>query len=153
MSHGGVPTTAWIGLYAALGGGAGGLVLALLWTPLLISERVRPLFQFGPTQWQSVNYALGFVALSGLHAGLLGAWIESGSGISSALTAVISLGLIVPSMAVVTVIWVLPELGYDWDPNGYDLHTKAVLAIGAFWYAVMTIVPGFIVSIIAALPS
>ena len=155
MSHGGLPTTAWMGLYAGLAGALGGLLLAVLWTPLLISSRVRSLFEVGPTRWLPVNYTLGFVIMSGIHAGMLGAWIESGSGAgpNGALNAVITLGVVVPVLGWVGALWGLPEFGYDWDTNGYDLRTKAALGLGVLWYAVMTIVPGFVASLIAAFPA
>ena len=153
MTHGGLPTTVWMSLYAALAGGVGGIVLALFWTPLLVSERVRALFSIGPTGRLPLNYAVVFVVVSGIHAGLLGGWIESGATPANGITAVVALGLGIPAVGWLVAVVGLPALGYDWAPNGCDLRTKAVLAVGAGWYGIMTILPGVLLAAIAAFPA
>ncbi|NHN47883.1 hypothetical protein G9464_09765 [Halostella sp. JP-L12] len=136
-----------------------GAVAGLLWSPLLLSDRLSELFRrLPPTGSTAANYSLVAVALSlpwvfGAIAAIAGAPSDP-AGTSNAL-----LNLTVP-LAAAYVVGLplvagvgLPRLGVDWDPTGYGPGTWLLLVVGAAWYAAVFALPLFAFALVAALPT
>lgn len=139
---------------------APGLVAAVVWSPVLASERLRALFRtLPPTGSLGITYPVVAVALSlpylGAFLGALAATADgSGAAIANAVlgaTALVSVVYIVGGPVVAAVG--LPRLGVDWDSNGYDGVTWLLLVAASAWYAAIFAVPFFVFSIFAALPT
>lgn len=137
-----------------------GLVAALLWSPFLVSSRVRSLFRSLPPKGSTaVSYVLVSVGLSLPYvAGTLGALVvtEGGSGGEMA-NAILNMLIPVSSLYVlglpVIAIQGLPRLGRDWDPNEYDTATWLLLIVGATWYSALFAVPLFVIAVVLAFPA
>lgn len=135
-------------------------VAMALWSPFLLSARIRALFRGLPPTGSAVpSYAVAAVCLWVPYlAGLL--WVLADTaGTSGAVTANGLLDVVVP----VSLIYVvglpaiaavgLPRVGIDWDQTGYGLATWAVLLAGAAWWAVLLGGPVFLLSLVMALPT
>lgn len=137
-----------------------GIVAALLWSPFLVSSRVRTLFRsLPPAGSTAVSYVLVTVGLSLPYvAGTLGALVvtegQSGGTMANAI-----LNMLVPVSSLyvlglpVIAIRGLPRVGRDWDPTGGDTTTWLLLIVGAAWYSALFAVPLFLFAVVLALPT
>lgn len=135
-----------------------GLAAALLWSPFLLSARLRALFRCIPPGSGPTGSYLLLAAGGGLPyvAGGLWALSRGDAGEVAAANALldvlvgVSIGyvLLAPVLAGI----VLPALGYDWDETGYGVGTWALLVAGSGWYAALLSAPLFLVAVVAAFP-
>lgn len=136
-----------------------GLAAALLWSPFLLSSRVRSLYRsLPPARSTVVTYLVVTVGLSLPYlVGTIWAITTSYKG-SGAVMANALLDVLIPITALYVVglpiaaVEGLPRLGIDWDRTGYDTSTWVLLIAGAAWYAAIFAVPLFLISLVLALP-
>lgn len=156
----GTPVGEWLTLLALLFGP--GVLATLLTSPFLAADRLRALFRTLPPGDSLVPSVLVF-GVGGslpytLGVGLLAAqWGQSANPSGAALSegllgliAVLSLVYVVAVPAVATLV--LPEVGYDWDPEGYSLGTWALLIGASAWYDAVLAVPLAFAAFFLALP-
>jgi len=139
---------------------APGVVAAVLWSPCLLTARLRSLVRALPPRrfplvaylavmvGGSAPYVVGFVVTLSSTAD------ASGAVIANAIlnvTVPLSVGYVVgiPMLAGL----VLPRIGLDWDATGYGPGTWALLVIASAWYAALFAVPLFLMAFIVALPT
>lgn len=130
---------------------AAGLGLAGLWLPFVIFSRLRELFAIGPTGHWAANYAVGFVALATVHVSVLFAALTNAPTDDAVAPIVVFTG---PALALAC--WAgaafgLPFAGYDWLEDA--LATRAILFVGAVWYAAVTTVPPFVAMVFYYFPA
>ena len=137
-----------------------GLVAALLWSPFLLSSRLRALFRsLPPTRSAAVSYlgvtiGLSVPYLAGTVWAMMATKGQTGGAMANALLNVmipVSSGYVIglPAIAVRG----LPGIGIDWDQNGYDGTTWLLLIGGSTWYSALFAVPLFLIAVILALPT
>ncbi|APW99552.1 hypothetical protein CHINAEXTREME_18030 [Halobiforma lacisalsi AJ5] len=134
-----------------------GAIAALLWTPFLLSSRIRTLFvRLPPSGSLLPSYALVGVAASlpfvlgplvaVTRAGPDALWGPAILGVTAVLFVGYAAGTpLVGALA-------LPRLGIDWDPHGYDASTWALLGAGGAWYAALFAVPLAVLGLVLSLP-
>lgn len=115
-----------------------GAYVAVLWSPFLLLNRLRPLFRVGPTDRWWLNYVVAALLVGVVHATVyaVGRTLLSGVAVPELLLYA-GLGTAVCWMAVAGVG--LPSVGRNWKRGGY--MTELVLLGGAVWYALVTTVP------------
>jgi hypothetical protein len=126
-----------------------GFATALVWTPFLASDRVRALFStLGWSDGWLVSYSVVMTIIGAgaflLFAvvGVLGDTLYSLSGMDTpAENAFFWQGLVVGYIVYTFLLWfipvvVLPRVGTDWDPHGYDMTTKALFGVGVLWFQI-----------------
>lgn len=144
-----------------LGVAVGPSVVAMtLWSPFLLSSRLRSLFRaVPPTESMVVGYALVAVGLWVPYLAGLGWVLVRTTGTTGATTANGLLDVVVPVSLLYLVglpagaVLGLPRAGVDWDPTGYGAATWALLVAGAAWWAVLLGGPVFLLSLVMALPT
>ena len=152
-----VDLTGWLTFLALVLGP--GLVAALLWSPFLLSSRLRRLFRrLPPTGSVVASYVPVAVGASlpyviGAGWAIVASADGSGAAMANALLDVVvplSVGYVagVPAVAAAA----LPRLGVDWDPAGYGASTWLLLAAGGAWYALVLGGPLFVIALILAFP-
>ncbi|MFC6990239.1 hypothetical protein ACFQJD_18845 [Haloplanus sp. GCM10025708] len=144
----------WTGVYATLAGALAGVVAAVLWSPFLLSDRLRALFQLGPTDHWGLNYVVACVVVTAVHGLVLGVGLALGAGRDGPSIAVILL----VSALTIGLVWAVPAValparGYEWDPRGFDAVTHLLLVGGSIWYAAIVTVPMFVLSLLLSLPA
>lgn len=130
-----------------------GLVVTVLWSPFLLSERVRALFdRLPPFESPYPNYVLFALAGSLPYvAGLLWAFRAADTG-SVVFTSTLVVSVVYVVALPIGAVLGLPRAGVDWDPTGYGVATWGVLVAGAVWYALLFAAPLTVVSIVYSLP-
>ncbi|MDZ5810728.1 hypothetical protein U4E84_05120 [Halorubrum sp. AD140] len=135
-----------------------GLVAAALWTPILLSTRLRALFRALPPAGRlvpsyvgaalglSVPYLAGVVLTVEFVDSAGAAW--SNALVETALAGGILTALVAPAAAALA----LPRLGIDWDPAGYGPSTWALLVAAGLWYAAVAAAPLFALALVFGLP-
>lgn len=119
-----------------------GLVL-FGWAPLLSVTRLRALFVW-PTRWLAVNYLLigaGFLlgqclVYLGLFVIVAGTGPVTGGDAASLVGGVVAGNLVVPGLAAVAALRVLPARGY-WATDTDGLSERSALGLGVMWYAIV----------------
>ncbi|MFO7927487.1 MAG: hypothetical protein ACQET5_06785 [Halobacteriota archaeon] len=135
-----------------------GLLAAVLWTPLLLSCRVRTLVVALPPRGSLLPTYVG-IALTASVPYVLGLAVivtvlpSEGAAWSNAIfTLVLAVGVVytlfVPTAAVVG----LPRLDVAWDPSDSPVASWLLLAVGGFWYAFTFAVPLFALAVLFAWP-
>jgi hypothetical protein len=136
-----------------------GVVAAVLWSPILLSGRLRSLFdRIPPRRSMGASYLLVAVGLSlpfviGTGTVLATASTE-GAALSNALLNV-AFGLTIAyavGLPVVACVG-LPRVGLDWDPTSYGFGTWLLLVVAALWYTAVFVVPLALFAFILALPT
>lgn len=148
----------WLVLFAlAFGPGS---VAVVLWSPVLLSDRITSLFRALPPRRSLVASYLAVLVggsipyVVGVVAALV--WTADTTG---AVTANAILTVVVPlSFAYVVGFPLLaglvcPRIGLDWDSTGYGPGTWAILVSGSVWYTALFAVPLFLVALVMALPT
>jgi hypothetical protein len=136
-----------------------GTVAGVLWSPFLLSGRLRAFVRtvdptgFWPATYAFCSVGTGFLVVVGF--GLLLGDLPSGSaaGANRLLDGVVTGALVLVAAGWAGPTLVAPRLGYDWDPTGYGLGTHALVLAGAVWYAAVLLTPFFLLSIVMALPT
>lgn len=136
-----------------------GLVVTILWSPVLLAGRFRALFRRLPPGRSTVgSYVLVAVTLSlpfvvGTGVALATTSPES-AGLSNALLNVAVLLAVAYSVALPIVAGVgLPRLGLDWDPTGYGAGTWLLLVLAALWYVAVFVLPLVLFALVLAIPT
>jgi hypothetical protein len=126
-----------------------GFGAAIVWIPFLESNRVRALFTtIGWTDSWPVSYLVvitivgagGFLLFTAVL--VLGDTLYSPPGTDiPAENAFFWWGLLVGYSIYMLLLWIvpvgiLPRVGFDWDPHGYDWKTKALFASGVLWFQI-----------------
>ena len=138
---------------------APGTVAGVLWSPFLLSGRLRSFVKtVDPTGVWPVTYAAGTVFTGFLAVVGFGLLLGDLPNDSAAGANLLLDGVVATVVVLVVVGWagstlVAPRLGYDWDPTGYGLGTHALVFAGAIWYAVVLATPFFLLSLVFALPT
>ena len=138
---------------------APGTVAGVLWSPFLLSGRLRALVRtVDPTGVWPVTYALCSVGTGSLVVVGFGLLLGNLPDDSAAGANLLLDGVVAAALVLVAVGWagptlVAPRLGYDWDPTGYGLGTHALVLAGAVWYAAVLLTPFFLLSLVMALPT
>lgn len=125
----------------SLGVVAGGYIAAC-WSPFLLVSSLRGLFELGPTTDWSSNYLLASVAVGTTHVGVLVVLLLVPMAPVMALFYA-GLGLAACWMAVAGVA--LPGTGRHWIGEADWFGAGIELLAGAFWYALVTTIPPFVV--------
>lgn len=135
-----------------------GVLSTLLWSPILLSHRMRELFRrLPPTGSTVVSYigvAIGLSLPYVIGVGLAVAGSTESVDIANALLNV-AFGVAIlyliglPVGAVVG----LPKAGVDWDQTGYGLSTWAVVLVATLWYVGIFLVPLLLFGFLLALPT
>jgi hypothetical protein len=145
-------------LLVALGPGT---VATVLWTPFLLSERLRAGFRaldpfgFWPATYLLVG-VLGGVPQTAYAVLAVGRVADGASG-AAAANALLD-ATVGGAFAVALVGWavpavVAPRLGLNWDPTEFGASTHALVAAGAVWYAAVVGAPFLLLAFVFALPS
>jgi hypothetical protein len=138
---------------------APGLVAGILWSPFLLSGRLRSLVKtVDPTGFWPATYALcsvctGVLVVVGYGLLLGDLPNDPGAGANLLLDGVVTGALVLVAAGWAGPTLVAPRLGYDWDPTGYGPGTHALVLAGAVWYAVVLLTPFFLLSLVMALPT
>lgn len=146
----------WLAFAAALL--VPGVVATALWSPFLLSDRIESLFAALPPfdtpapsyvlfgTGASLPYVAGFLAV-------LATVDPDGAAVSDALLSVgLTLSVLYVAGLPALCVFVLPEVGIDWDRTGYGWSTWALLIAGSAWYAALFAVPIAAASLVLALP-
>lgn len=150
--------TLHMGVFFAIGSGFIGLLIAVVWSPFLLTEHFRQLFgSLFPFEWRK-NYLL-WIPLPAVCWGFL--W---GSVVSMSLDIrpptdaspiyVAGLDGIIVATAVSLVLWpvlllyVLPARGFDWYANKGTSTTVTLVIGGMVWYLPWLIIPAYILGLV-----
>jgi len=136
-----------------------GIVAAVLWSPILLSSRIRSLFdRLPPARSTIASYLLVAIALSipfVIGTGIVFTTTSTeGAALSNALlnmTFLLTLAYVgvLPPTSIVG----LPRFGLDWDPTNYGLGTWVLLVVAVLWYAAVFVIPLAFFAFILALPT
>lgn len=118
----------------------GGYVAAC-WSPFLLLDPLGGLFELGPSADPSSNYLLAAVAVGTVHAGIFLALVLGSIAPVMALFYA-GIGTAVCWMAVAGVVF--PATGRRWTGEADWFRAGIALCAGALWYALVTIVPPFV---------
>ena len=136
-----------------------GLVAAVLWSPILLSSRVRSLFdRLPPARSTIASYLLVAIGLSipfVIGTGIVFTTTSTeGAALSNALLNM-AFVLTIAYMGVLPLTSVvgLPRIGLDWDPTNYGLSTWLLLVCVVLWYAAVFVIPLAFFAFILALPT
>lgn len=120
------------------------LVMAVAWTPFLAARSVRRLFGDRPTTRLGVNYLLGMGAFTFVHvasvlAGLLVLTRDGGVNLMVVFEFAAGVTTVLVAVGWAAASFGLPRLGW-WEPRGDGSDGRLVLAGGAVWYLLCTVV-------------
>jgi hypothetical protein len=136
-----------------------GLVAAILWSPVLLSSRIRSLFDgLPPVRSTIASYLLVAIALSlpfVIGTGIVFTTTSTeGAAVSNALlnmTFVLTIAYV--GVLPLTSVVGLPRIGIDWDPTNYGFSTWLLLVCVVLWYAAVFVIPLAFFAFILALPT
>ena len=148
-----------MGVFLAIVSGLYGLLIALFWSPFLLTEHFRQLFgSLSPFDWH-INYVL-WIPLPAVCWGFL-----CGSVVSLSLDVrpptdasplyVSGLDGIIVATAVSLLLWpalllyVLPARGFDWYSNKDSSTTVTLVIGGTVWYLPWLISPTYLIVLFA----
>ncbi|WP_323190550.1 hypothetical protein [Halostella sp. PRR32] len=148
-----------MGIFLAIVSGLCGLLVALFWSPFLLTERFRHLFgSLPPFDWP-INYFL-WIPLPAVCWGFL-----CGSVVSMSLDVrpptdasplyVSGLDGIIVATAVSLLLWpalllyVLPARGFNWYSNEDTSTTVALVIGGTIWYFPWLVIPTYVIVLFA----
>lgn len=135
-----------------------GLLAAVLWSPVLLSGRLRSLFRrLPPTDSTVVGYVIVAVGLSipfiiGVGVGTAGS-AHSVDVANALLNVVFGLTVVYLLGLPVSAVIGLPRVGIDWDPTGYGRGTWAVVFVATLWYVILFLLPLVLFAFLLALPT
>ena len=135
-----------------------GVFAAVLWSPILLSGRLRALFRrLPPTDSTVVGYTIVAVGLSipfviGVGMGTTGS-AQSVDVANALLNVVFGIGILYLLGLPVSAVVGLPRADIDWDKTGYGLGTWAVVVIATLWYVILFVVPVALFAFLLALPT
>lgn len=135
-----------------------GVFAAVLWSPVLLSGRLRSLFRrIPPTNSTVVGYTIVAVGLSipfviGVGMGVTGS-VQSVDVANALLNVVFGIGILYLLGLPVSAVVGLPRANIDWDKTGYGFGTWAVVVIATLWYVILFFVPVALFAFLLALPT
>lgn len=149
----------YTGVFLAVVAGLYGWFIGILWSPFLLTERFRRLFEsLPPSEWLP-NYVLWIPLPAVVWGFFFGAGISLSRDVLSPGKAseLYAAGVdgIVAATAVSLVVWpvvllyVLPRKNHDWDPNGYSASTVLLVVTSLLWYLVFLVGPAYVISVFA----
>jgi len=136
-----------------------GIVAAVLWSPILLSSRIRSLFdRLPPARSTIVSYLVVGIGLSipfivGTGVVFLTTSTEGAAFSNALLNMVFVLTLAYVVVLPVTAVVGLPRTCLDWDPTNYGLGTWLLLVGMVLWYAAVFAIPLAFFAFILALPT
>lgn len=154
-----VGSVLYTGVFLAVFGWLYGWLIGVVWSPFLLSARLRALFTARESRDWRVNYVLWIPAPAAVWAFVFGAVISLSRDVrvpgKASPLYVAGVDGIVAATAVSVLLWpilllyVLPRRGYDWNPTEYGLSTALLVVVGLLWYLVFLIGPAYVISIFA----
>jgi hypothetical protein len=141
-------------LHFAVLGGLYGLLIALLWSPFLLSGRLRRLFEsLPPGDWR-MSYVLWMPLPAMVWAFFLGIVLPvsrvARPPTEASILYVAGLDGILVATAISVLLWpilllyVLPVRGFDWAPEEYTPTTVTLVVGGTVWYLLMLVIPMYV---------
>jgi hypothetical protein len=136
-----------------------GIVAAVLWSPILLSSRIRSLFDRVPPARSTIaSYLLVAIGLSipfVIGTGIVFTTTSTeGAAVSNALlnmTFVLTIAYV--GVLPLTSVVGLPRIGIDWDLTNYGLSTWLLLVCVVLWHAAVFVIPLAFFAFILALPT
>ncbi|MCD2204936.1 hypothetical protein [Halobacterium sp. KA-6] len=128
----------------------------VLWSPFLLSERLRSLFRHLPPtnsllrSYLVVEIGLAVPFIMGTAVALVR--IPRAAVSTAILDTVVQITFVYVVALPVLAGDVLPKLGVDWDPTGYSGTTWLLLVGSVVWYAVLVAVPLSFLAVLLAIP-
>lgn len=142
---------------ALLLGGVLGLVAVVLWSPLLLSSRLRSLFcHLPPANSLLISYLIvGFgLALPFISGAVLALVRMPRAAVSNAiLDTVVQIAFVYVVGLPLLAGDILPKVGVDWDPTGYGGTTWLLLVGSVVWYVAVFAVPLSFLAVLLAIPN
>ncbi|WP_459881926.1 hypothetical protein [Halorubrum gandharaense] len=135
-----------------------GVVAVVLWSPILISHRLRELFRrLPPTGSAVVGYVIVAIGLSlpfiiGVGIGVAGS-TQSVDTANTLLNVAFGLAILYLIGLPVGAVVGLPRVGIDWDQTGYGLSTWLVVVMATLWYVAVFLLPIVFFGFLLALPT
>jgi len=135
-----------------------GVFAAVVWSPILVSRRLRILFGcLSPTNSTAVGYLIVAVGLSipfviGVGVGTAGS-TQSVDVANALLNVAVGITVFYLIGLPVSAVIGLPKAGIDWDPTGYGLGTWAVVVVATLLYVALFTVPIIFFAFLLALPT
>ncbi|WP_227379467.1 hypothetical protein [Haladaptatus halobius] len=116
--------------------------IAVAWSPFLLLRQLQPLFRVGQTNkwWLNYLFAAAVIGISHVVVYTVGMLLVGRT--EAAVEMIFYSGVGVALFGMVVAGIGLPVLGYNWKRGGY--MTEFALLGGAVWYALITIVPPFV---------
>lgn len=149
----------YTGVFLAVVVGLYGWFIGILWSPLLLTERFRQLFEsLPPSNWLP-NYVL-WIPLPAVVWGFFFGSILSLSldvrpptqaseiyvaGVDGIAVATVMSFLVWPAV----LLYVLPRKGFDWDPEDYSGSTVLLVVGSLLWYLVFLVGPAYVFTVFA----
>ncbi|WP_277543183.1 hypothetical protein [Haloarcula laminariae] len=136
-----------------------GISVAVLWSPILLSSRIRSLFdRLPPARSTIASYFVVAIELSIpfiIGTGVVFSTTSTeGAALSNALlNMVFVLTLVYVVVLPVTAVVGLPRISLDWDPTNYGFGTWLLLVGVVLWYAAVFVIPLVFFAFILALPT
>ncbi|MEF8801484.1 MAG: hypothetical protein V5A38_13240 [Halolamina sp.] len=147
------------GVFLAVVLGLYGWLVGVVWTPFLVSKRLRQLFDALPPREWLVNYVLWIPLPAVVWGFLFGAGLSLSRDVLSPGTAspLYAAGVdgIVLATVVSLVLWpvlllyILPEKGIDWVPEGDQPNAALLVVAGVVWYLVFLVGPAYVFTLFA----
>lgn len=136
-----------------------GWVVGVLWSPFLLSERIRGLFgTLPPSEWYW-NYALWIPLPAAVWGFFFGAGLSASrdvrgptqaselyvAGVDGIILATVVSLLVWPTV----LLYVLPAKDLDWDPAKYAPTTLLLVLGSLVWYLVFLVGPAYVLTVLA----
>jgi hypothetical protein len=136
-----------------------GLFIGVFWSPFLAVGRLRELFALlPPSEWR-VNYVLWIplpaLVWGFLFGGTLSVSLDVRPPTQASEIYVAGIDGIVVATLISLLLWpflllyVLPEIGLDWDCNEYTPKTIILIVGSLLWYLAFLVGPAYVLSLLA----
>lgn len=149
---------AYTAVFLAAVAGVYGVAVAVVWSPFLLSGRLRALFEALPPGDSPLGYlwlplpaaVWGFLFGAGLSASrdLLSPGDAAplyAAGVDGIVVATLVSAVLWPA----AVLWWLPRRGVVWRPDGDGPETVALVVAGVVWYLLWLAGPAYVLSVFA----
>jgi len=146
-------------VFVAVATGIYGWVIAVFWSPFLLSARLRALLDALPPRDWRWNYVLWIPLPGGTWGFIWGATLAIRSDLQppeATIGAAAIDGLVIASVFSL-LLWpaillvVLPARGYDWSPEDDRLLSALLVIGGTSWYLLFIVGPMYYLSLLAGI--